>query len=116
MDTRLQEALEFSNYKNTFNIQRKTLQEKADAQLTYGCNGGLFKIDHSLITFVQMLIDQDRIKNVVILDSNQNPILIENMEDFKDELFDRYFSVVNEFYAKVSDLKKTRSVEKLLDL
>jgi len=116
MDKRLQEALEFSKYKNTFNIQHKTLKEKADAQLTYGHNGGLFKIDQSLITFVQMLIDQDRIKNVVLLDYNNNPTLVEDLNEFKDEIFDRYFSVVNEFYASVTEMKKSRSVEKLLDL
>lgn len=116
MDTRLKEALEFSKYKNTFNIQHKTLREKADAQLTYGHNGGLFKINQSLITFTQMLIDQGRTKNVVVLDSNDNPVLIEDLLEFKDEIFDRYFSVVNEFYASVTDLKKSRFVEKLLDL
>ena len=116
MDKRLQEALEFSNYKNTFNIQHKTLKEKADAQLTYGHNGGLFKIDHSLITFAQMILDQGRIKNVVLLDSNDKPILVEDLVEFKDEIFDRYFSVVNEFYTSFADLKKSRSVEKLLDL
>ena len=116
MDKRLQEALEFSKYKNTFNIQHKTLKEKADAQLTYGHNGGLFKINQSLITFVQMLIDQGRIKNVVLLDSNNNATLVEDLNEFKDEIFDRYFSDVNEFYASFADLKKSRSVEKLLDL
>ena len=90
MDERLQKALDFSNYRQTLSIQRKTLKEKINAKLTYGCNGGLFKIDRSLITFVQMLIDQGRVENIPLIDVNENPILIPNLNDFRDEILDRY--------------------------
>ena len=92
MDERLQKALDFSNYRQTLSIQRKTLKEKINAKLTYGCNGGLFKIDRSLITFVQMLIDQGRVENIPLIDVNENPILIPNLNDFRDEILDRYFT------------------------
>jgi hypothetical protein len=54
MDDRLKKALEFANYRQTFAIQRKTLKEKTEAELTHGYNGGVFKIDRSLLTFVQL--------------------------------------------------------------
>ena len=92
MDERLQKALDFSNYRQTLSIQRKTLKEKINAKLTYGCNGGLFKIDRSLITFVQMLIDQGRVENIPLIDVNENPILIPNLNHFRDEILDRYFT------------------------
>jgi hypothetical protein len=62
-----------------------------------------------------MLIDQGRTENVPILDINNNPILISNLETFKDEIFDRYFSVTLEYYEEYKSLKKKRSVEKLID-
>ena len=34
MDERLQKALDFSNYRQTLAIQRKTLKEKINARLT----------------------------------------------------------------------------------
>lgn len=116
MDERLQQALEFSNYRQTLSIQRKQLKEKIDARLTYGFNGGIFKIDRSLLTFVQMLLDQGRTTDVPLLDSNENPILVNNLEAFKDEILDRYFTSTYEYYEEYQKLKQSRSVEKLLDL
>ena len=116
MNEQFQKALEFSNYRQTFAIQRRILREKIDAQLTYGYNGGIFKIDRSLIAFVQMFVDQGRVENVPLIDDNQNPIMIENLEVFRDEIVDRYYQSTLEYNRQYQDLKKSRSVEKLLDL
>jgi hypothetical protein len=116
MDDRLKKSLEFANYRQTFAIQKKLLKEKIASKLTYGHNGGVFKIDQSLITFVQMLIDQDRISGVPLLDINNNPIMIEDSNIFRDEIFDRYFTTTLEYYEQYELLKKSRSVEKILDL
>jgi hypothetical protein len=116
MDEQLKKALDFANYNQTLAIQRKTLKEKVNARLTYGHNGGIFKIDKSLITFVQMLIDQERLENIPLLDINDNPILITNLVEFRDEILDRYFTSVYEYYEQYEHIKKSRSVEKLIDL
>jgi hypothetical protein len=116
MDDRLKKALDFANYRQTFAIQRKLLKETVDSELTYGHNGGIFKIDRSLLTFVQLLIDQGRIENVPLIDTNDNPILIDNLEKFKTEIFDRYFSATYRYLESYNKLKKSRSVEKLVDL
>ena len=55
MQEQLDKALEFANYRQSFAIQRKTLKEKIDAKLTYGVNGGIFKIDRSLLNFVEII-------------------------------------------------------------
>lgn len=116
MQEQLKKALEFSNYKQTFAIQRKILKEKIESKLTYGHNGGIFKINRELINFVQLLIDQGRMSGIVLMDINENPILIENVESFRDEIFDRYFTATNDYYEQYQKLKKSRSVEKLLEL
>lgn len=116
MDPRLQQALEFSNYQETFNNQKKILKERVKSNLTYGCNGGIFYIDTSLLTFIQSLISLGRTNNVVLLDSNENPVMIEDLNIFKDEIYNRYFSSVQEYYNENEKLKKSRSVEKILDL
>lgn len=116
MDDILQKALDFSNYNQTLNIQRKLIKEKLDSQLTYGAYGGVFKVDRSLIVFVQMLIDQNRTENVPLIDANNNPILVENLESFRDEILDRYFSATFEYLNEYNKIKKSRSVEKLVDL
>jgi hypothetical protein len=116
MQEQLKKALEFSNYKHTFSIQRKVLKEKIEAKLTYGVNGGIFKIDRQLLTFVQMVLNEGRNTGIILLDVNENPILIDNLEDFKTEIFDRYFTATNEYFENYQSLKKSRSVEKLLDI
>lgn len=116
MDDRLKSALDFSNFQQSFNSKQKNLKERIDAKLTYGINGGLFKIDKTLLVFVDSLCQLNRVENVVILDQNENPILIENLIEFKTEIFDRYFTSVNEYYTEFSKLKKSRSVERLLDV
>lgn len=116
MQDEFQKALDFSNYRQTFAIQRKTLKEKIDAKLTYGHNGGIFKIDRTLLNFVEMLIYKDRSEDVVILDVNDNPILINDLIKFREEIFDRYFSATNEYFEEYQKIKKARSVESLLEV
>lgn len=115
MQEPLKKALDFANYQQTLSIQRKSLKEKIEAKLTYGFNGGLFYIDQTLLTFVEMLCLKGRTNSVVIIDSNKNPILIENLESFRDEIFGRYFEATNEYFESYQNIKKSRSVEKLLE-
>lgn len=115
MEEEYKKALDFANYRQTLSIQRKTLKEKVDANLTYGYNGGIFKIDRELLNFVEMLIYKDRSENVVILDANENPILVENLVDFREEVFDRYFNATFEYYEEYQKIKKARSVESLVE-
>ena len=116
MDDVLKKAIEFSNYNQTLNIQKKVLQEKLDLRLTYGAAGGIFKIDRQLISFVQMLVDKERVENIPLIDSNNNPILIKDLNQFRDEIFDRYFSATLEYLSEYEKIKTSRSVEKLVDL
>jgi hypothetical protein len=116
MQDQLKKALEFSNYRQTFSIQRKILKEKIAAKLTMGHNGGLFHVDRTLLTFLEMLLTKGRTSGVVLLDVNENPILVKDLTAFRDECFTRYFEATNEYFEQDQHLKKSRSVEKLLEL
>jgi hypothetical protein len=116
MDPRLKDALEFSDFRNTLNQQIQLLKDKMDGDLTFGYNGGLFKIDPTLILFVELLIDKGRSSNFPILDSNNNPVLIEDLEKFRDDILDRYLTSVYSAHKEYDQIKKTRTVKKLLDV
>lgn len=116
MQEQLKSALDFSNYQQTFSIQKKLLKERTESKLTYGYNGGIFYINQTLLTFVDMLCVKGRTTSVVLIDTNQNPILIKDLESFKEEIFSRYFEVTNEYFEQYEQIKKSRSVEKLLSL
>lgn len=116
MDERLQNALTFSNHQSTLSTQRRILKEKLDSTLTYGYNGGIFIINETLINFLQFLITQERKQNIPILDSNKNPILIKEVEAFLDDILNIYFSAILTYYDDYERIKKSRTVEKLVDL
>lgn len=115
MNDKLEKALEFSNYKKTLAVKRQTIKEKLESRLIYGFAGGIFRIDQSLMNFVQMLLDQDRKTGVPIIDSNGNPILIADLLKFREEIFDRYFQATLEYFQEFENIKKSRSVEKLVE-
>jgi hypothetical protein len=63
-----------------------------------------------------MLITQGRTNGIPLIDANENPILVDDLEKFRDEILDRYFTSTLEYYEQYNTLKKSRSVEKLLDI
>jgi len=114
MDERLEKALDFSNYMLTLNNQKRLLAEKYQEDLIYFHNGSQFTITRELITFVSAMLTADQ-DEIVITDDNNIPCMITNIEEFYSEIINNYTSASNDYYTKYSDLKKNRSVEKLVD-
>lgn len=114
MNPDYEKAIEFANYQHTLSTKINRLQEQIDARLTLGHNGGLFKIDRSLICFVDFLISKDRTQ-AVLLDANNKPILVDDLQSLQTEILDRYFTSTYEFFDEFENLKKQRTVEKLAD-
>lgn len=115
MEDLLKKALDFSNYNQTLSIQRRVLKEKFSAQTTFGFNGGIFHIDRSLIVFVEMMVNNKR-SDLILIDLNDNPVLIDDLEKFKSEILDRYFAATYEYHEEYQKIKKNRSVESLTNL
>lgn len=115
MDERLEKALEFSNYMVTFNNKKRLLKEKFETDLLYYVRGSQFTITKELITFVGFLIEKGNTTDVVLTDDNDYPIRISDLEDFYDEITDRYFSAANEYLNEYEALKLNRSVESIVD-
>ena len=114
MNESYEKAIEFANYQYTLSSKINRLEEYVDSKLTMGHNGGLFKIDRSLICFVDLLIAKSR-ENAVLLDANNKPIFVENLTEFQNEILDRYFTSTNELFEEFEKIKKQRTVEKLTD-
>lgn len=115
MDERLQKALDFSNYMVTLNNQKRVLREKFKEKTVYYFNGGQFTVTKELITFVNMLVERNNIEDVVLIDDNETPIIVPDLEDFLTDVVNNYFSAANEYYAEYKSLTKKRSVGKLVD-
>jgi|TARA_B100000989_G_scaffold290044_1_gene262691 hypothetical protein len=113
-DLRLEKALEFANYRSTLSVQQKQLREQCEARLNFAFNGGLFKIDQNLISFVGNFLKEDK-KSMVILDSNQTPIDLEDLQKFYEDINTRWFEAVNDYHRQYQELSTKRKVTKLVE-
>lgn len=115
MDERLEKALEFSNYMVTLNNQKRVLKEQFKENIIYYYNGGQFTVNKQLLTFVNMLVEKGNDEDIVLIDDNETPVMISNLNDFLLDITDRYFSAANSYHAQYKDLISKRSVPKLIE-
>ncbi len=115
MDERLKKALDISNYMVTLNNQKRLLKEKFYEDLIYFDSGSQFLVTQNLITFVKMLIDSGYDVDVVLIDDNDIPVTIKDLEIFYQNILDVYFKSANLYMNEYNKLKKSRSVEKIID-
>ena len=114
MDERLEKALNYSNYMVTYNNQKLLLKEKFNENLHYFVNGAQFIASVELINYLNFLSNKD-IKETIILDANDNPVKIENLSEFFENIQHIYFIALNQYYQELSNLKLKRKVEKLVE-
>jgi len=110
IDKRLEEALAAANYRTTLNIQKQNARLKLQKNLTFSINGGTFRVTPELISFVSSLLARGR-KETILLDVNESPIEIENLEDFLDNISDTYYECMNEYLTEVKGINKARNAK-----
>lgn len=115
MDERLEKAFQTANYMATLSNQRKVALEEFQQSLIYYSQGSSFTVTRELMTFVKMLIDQGKTESV-ILDDNNIPSLVGNLESFLKDILDVYTTASNAYAARYFDLKTKRKIEGLVDL
>tara|TARA_B100000035_G_scaffold7559_1_gene6552 strand:+ start:24126 stop:24473 length:348 start_codon:yes stop_codon:yes gene_type:complete len=114
MDERLEKALDFANYRITLGNQQRTLKQRIRVLQTVHYNKGVFFADSQTISFVKALIDCDK-KESVIIDSKENPIVIDDLKDFLDTLLSAYNESMNEYKVQSDKIKKSRNIKSLMD-
>ena len=113
MDPKLERALEFSQYRETLNNQMQALKSQVEAKLLFSINGGTFKVSPELISFVNLLISKGQTETV-LLDVNDTPIKITDVEEFETEILSRYYEVTNDYLTQYEKIRKARSVKKIV--
>jgi hypothetical protein len=113
MDDRLIKVLEHANYRQTLGIERQRLKDKAQAELVIAYNGGIFNVDRTLIGFINSIKDYG---SAVILDNNEYPVEIEDLQVFHDKVISTYFEVTNRYLTDYNTIKQKRTAAKLVDL
>lgn len=115
MDEKIKQAFETANYMATLADQKRILAEEFDQNTIYFFNGGTFRADRELINFVKTLIDLGRSSSVVV-DTNNNPIEIQDLTLFLENILDAHFFALNSYHSKYQKLRSSRTVESLTNI
>ena len=115
MDERLKKALDFSNYMVTLNNQKRVLKEKFFENRIYYYNGGQFSVTKELLSFVGLLCVKGDTTNIPIIDDNDVPVRIPDLNVFFDDIMDVYFQSSNEYHTEYEKIRTKRKVSGLVD-
>jgi len=110
----LVKAYNFGNYMAVIQNQIKLAKHKMKKQLRYAMNGGIFDITPEFIIHMKSYADQGIYRSVFI-DINENPILIEDLEEFFQTVIEIERTVLNEYYEEITAIRKKRSLMEFLD-
>lgn len=116
MDEKLTKAFDIANLMAVLNIQKQILKEEFYQNLIHYHNGGVFTLTKELITFVKTLVDLNNLTDIVLIDDTDTPVAIADLEEFLNTILSVYTAAVNEYHTKFANLKKSRTVEKLINL
>lgn len=116
MDEKINQAFETANYMATISNQRRIILEEYKQGTIYYKNGGTFVVTPELINFAKTLVDLGHTEDVPFLDSNNLPVLIEDIAGFLDELMSVYFEAVNAYHQKYTEMRSKRRISQIMDL
>ena len=116
MDERLEKAFQTANFMATLSNQKRAAFEEFNQKLIYYINGSSFIINKELISFVKTLLEFDYKNNVVLIDNNQIPVVIENLEDFLKNIVKQYYESCVDYQVSYSKIKSKRKAEDLINL
>jgi len=114
MDKRLEQALNFSNFRLILATRQQSLKILLNNKLKLSYENGLFKIDQKLITYLSVLLISG-IEDCILLDINDVPIKITNLKDFLDKVLQTYDKAMNQYYQSYQKLEEARDMRKVID-
>ena len=82
-------------------INKKNALEKARSSMVLAYSGHLFKADAQTINLVQVL--KSKHQKFVVLDSNDNPMMVEDADDFLDRLIEKQQEALNTYHQSYID-------------
>jgi hypothetical protein len=116
MDERIEKAYDVANYMATLSNQKRVIKEELNQKSVYYINGGSFKIDRELISFTKTIIELGHTSDIVFLDTNHMPVVIADVQSFLNDIISVYFEALNEYSAKVTEIKSKRKLTDIIAL
>ena len=115
MDERLEKALDFSKFIETQANQKNILLKNYKSNLIYYAYGHKFVATPNFINFVNLLASMGE-KQVVVIDDNDVPVYVDDVNEFYKELLETYVYASSKYANEFKTIKSNRSVEGLASL
>jgi hypothetical protein len=116
MDERIEKAFAVVNYMSTLSNQRRIILEEYNQKLVYYISGATFKITPELINFTKTVLDLGYKEDVAFVDANNLPVIINDVQQFFDDIILKYFESTNEYAVKYADIKSKRKISDIVNL
>ena len=80
-------------------------------------DGHIFELTPHFVTYVllQFMSNQQDGSPVILLDKNDEPVLIEDMHEFVDQMQERHTEALNEYYDKYTKLRLAQDNQELIE-
>jgi hypothetical protein len=114
MDERLEKALDFANYRATLANQKRNIISRMKVLQKIHYNNGSFEADKETISFVKCLVDLGK-TSAILLDTKDNAIEIENLNDLLETLVSAYIDSMTEYKIQIDKVNKARNIKKIMD-
>lgn len=109
MTDTLDAALEMGQRRLSFNAQLRIARQTLETSLIHSRNGGVFVLDNAFMAFVGMLVRHGKI-SATLLDMHSNPILVDDLPVFLEEILEVYAMATNVYHNEVSRIRGARTV------
>ena len=108
----IKQVEQFSNLNSALETKKLNALEKAKNKFVFAFDGGLFRADPQTILFAKT---HDDSRDLILLDTNNTPILITSVDEFIAKAESCYYEAMNEYHVLYEQLKKQRSVQKIIN-
>ena len=116
MDEKIEKAFAVANFTATLSNQRRIILEEFNQKLSYYINGATFKITPELINFTKTVVDLGYTEEIAFIDSNNYPVVINNVNEFLDNIVSIYFESLNEYTVRYAEIKNKRKIADIVEL
>jgi len=115
MDSRLEKALDFANFRMILSTRQKNLKRLFDNKLLFHYNSGIFKATPEFLAFLVTIIMREKQDGFIFIDQNDTPIYIKDLDDFYNEAFNKYKVASKQYYDSYKKLNEAKDIRKAVD-
>lgn len=106
--TNIEDIISADNQMENFNNQLQLLKDKfVDSNILF-YQGNQFTVTGNLLSLCQSYMEQNRTKDVVLLDDYQTPVLVNDLTEFNDNAWHTYQTNLNQYYTEYQTLIKNK--------